>query len=192
LSFRELTAACCLLATCENPTGHTRQAPSSAPYKGSSSPLTARPQRHTIQGSHGTCIDLPKGQIHAAASSLACSHPPPAPRVRVATPVLILGIAASSTPSPRTPDAVFTPVRGGRPGMSTPGGSFSVRFEGAITGSGTRWPLRGREKHTRDREHGRASKRPGPRQQVPPYSGWQICPVKSALLSFGPMAGKHE
>ena len=60
----------------------------------------------------------------AAASSLACSHPPPAPRVRVATPILTSRTTTSSTPSPRTPVAVFTPVRGGRTGMSTSGASF--------------------------------------------------------------------
>ena len=49
----------------------------------------------------------------------ACSHPPPAPRVRVATPVLTSRTTTSSTPSPRTPVAVFTPVRGGRTGMLT-------------------------------------------------------------------------
>ena len=43
---------------------------------------------------------------------LACSHPPPAPRVRVATPILTSRTATSSTPSPRTPGAVLTPVRG--------------------------------------------------------------------------------
>ena len=52
----------------------------------------------------------------AAASSLACSHPPPAPRARVATPVLTSRTTTSSTPSPRTQDAVFAPVRGGRTG----------------------------------------------------------------------------
>jgi len=57
----------------------------------------------------------------ATASSLACSHPPPATRVRVATPVLTSRTATSSTPSPRIPDAVFTPVRGERTGMSTSG-----------------------------------------------------------------------
>ena len=61
----------------------------------------------------------------AAASSLACSRPPPVPHVWVATPILTLRIATSSTPSPRTPDVVFTPVRGGRTGMSTSGVSFS-------------------------------------------------------------------
>jgi len=40
---------------------------------------------------------------------------------RVATPVLTLKTTTSSTPSPRTPGAVFTPVRGGRVGMSTSG-----------------------------------------------------------------------
>jgi len=49
----------------------------------------------------------------ASKCSLACSHPPPAPRVRVATPVITSRFMTSSTPSPRTPDAVFTPVRGG-------------------------------------------------------------------------------
>jgi len=49
-----------------------------------------------------------------AASSLACSRPPPAPRVWVATPILTSRTATSSTPSPRTADAVFTPVRGGQ------------------------------------------------------------------------------
>ena len=57
----------------------------------------------------------------AAASSLACSHPPPSPHVRVATPILASRTTTYFTPSPRTPDAVFTPVRGGRTGMSTSG-----------------------------------------------------------------------
>jgi len=48
----------------------------------------------------------------AAASPLASSHPPPAPRVRVATPVLTSRTPTSSTPCPQTPDAVLTPVRG--------------------------------------------------------------------------------
>jgi len=48
----------------------------------------------------------------AAASLLACSHPPLAPRVRVATMVLTSRTAASSTPSPRTPDVVFTSTSG--------------------------------------------------------------------------------
>ena len=64
----------------------------------------------------------------AAASSLACSHPPPAPHVRVATPILTSRTTTSSTPSPRTPVAVFTPVRGGRTGMSTSG----VRSLGSV------------------------------------------------------------
>ena len=46
----------------------------------------------------------------AAASSLVRSHPPPAPRVRVATPILTSRTTTSFTPSPRTPGAVFTPV----------------------------------------------------------------------------------
>jgi len=51
----------------------------------------------------------------AAASSLGCSRPPPAPRARVATPVQTSRTMTSSTPSPRViPDAAFTPVRGGR------------------------------------------------------------------------------
>jgi len=62
-----------------------------------------------------------------AASSLACSHPPPAQRVWVATPILTSRSATSSTPSSRTPGAVFTPVRGGRTGTSTLGISF-LRF----------------------------------------------------------------
>ena len=57
----------------------------------------------------------------AAAGLLACSHPPPAPRVRAATPVLALRITVSSTPSPRTRGAVFAPVLGGRTGMSASG-----------------------------------------------------------------------
>ena len=60
----------------------------------------------------------------AAASLLACSHLPPAPRVWVATPILALRTMTSSTPSPRTPDAVFTPVRGGKTGISTSGVNF--------------------------------------------------------------------
>ena len=60
----------------------------------------------------------------AAASLLACSHPPPAPRVRLATLILTSRTVTSSTPSPRTPGAVFTPVRGERAGMSTSGVSF--------------------------------------------------------------------
>jgi len=60
----------------------------------------------------------------AAASSLACSRPPPAPRVRLATPILTSRTTTSSTPSLWTPDAVFTPVRGERTGMSTSGVSF--------------------------------------------------------------------
>jgi len=44
--------------------------------------------------------------------SLGRSRPPPAPRVRVATPVLTPRTATSSTLSPRAPDAVFMPVRG--------------------------------------------------------------------------------
>ena len=65
----------------------------------------------------------------AAASSLACSrHPPPAPRMRVATLILTSRTKTSSTPKPRTPDTVLTPVRGGRTGMSTSGVSFFVFF----------------------------------------------------------------
>ena len=42
-----------------------------------------------------------------AASSLACSHPPPAPRVRVVTPIQTCSrTTAPPTPSPRTPGAV--------------------------------------------------------------------------------------
>ena len=55
----------------------------------------------------------------AAGSSLTCSHPPPVPCVRVASPVLTLRTTISITRSPLTPDAAFTPVRGGRIGMST-------------------------------------------------------------------------
>jgi len=47
------------------------------------------------------------------------SHPPPTPRVRVASPILISRTSTSSTPSPRTLDAVFTLVRGGRTGILT-------------------------------------------------------------------------
>ena len=54
-----------------------------------------------------------------------CSHPPPAPRARVATPILTLRTSASSTPSPRTIAAVFTPARGERTGTLTSGISFS-------------------------------------------------------------------
>jgi len=35
-----------------------------------------------------------------------------------------LDLKICATPSPRTPGAVFTPVRGGRTGMSTSGASF--------------------------------------------------------------------
>ena len=56
---------------------------------------------------------------------LACSHPPPAPRVRVATSIPTSILTTSSTPSPRTPDAALTPVRGGRTGMLTSGVIFS-------------------------------------------------------------------
>jgi len=59
-----------------------------------------------------------------AASSLACSRLPPAPRVRMATLVLSSRTATSSTPSSRAPDAMFTPVRGRRTGTSTSGVSF--------------------------------------------------------------------
>ena len=79
-----------------------------------------------------------------AASSLACSCPPPAPRVRVATPVLTSRTATSSTPSPQTPDAVFTPTCCGRTGKSTSG---VVKCEGALAGSVAGWPLRGSEAH---------------------------------------------
>ena len=51
--------------------------------------------------------------------------PPPAPNVLVATPILTSRTTTSSTPSPQTPDVVFTPVRGGRSGMSTSGVGFS-------------------------------------------------------------------
>jgi len=54
----------------------------------------------------------------AAASPLACSHPPPSPRVRVVTPIPTSRTATSSTLCPRTPDAVFTPVRGRRTGIA--------------------------------------------------------------------------
>ena len=60
-----------------------------------------------------------------AASSMAFSRPPPAPRVRVATPILTSKTATSSTPSPRTPGAAFTPVRGGRTGTAMRGASIS-------------------------------------------------------------------
>ena len=60
----------------------------------------------------------------AAASLLACNRPPPAPRVRVATTILTSRTATSSTPSPRTPGTVLTPVRGERFGMSTSGVSL--------------------------------------------------------------------
>jgi len=55
----------------------------------------------------------------AAASSLAYSHPPPAPRVRVrmATPIPASRTTASSTPSPQTPGTMVTPVRGERTGI---------------------------------------------------------------------------
>ena len=44
---------------------------------------------------------------------LACSRPPPAPHVWVATPILTSRTTTSSTPSPQKLDVVFTPVRGG-------------------------------------------------------------------------------
>ena len=84
----------------------------------------------------------------AAASSLACSHPPPAPHVRVATPVLTSRTTTSSTPSPLTPDAVFTPVRDGRTGISTSGVSLFgfCLWVHLLVLLLRRWPLRGREK----------------------------------------------
>jgi len=49
-----------------------------------------------------------------AASSLECSRPPPAPRAHVATSALTSRTSPPFTSSPRTLDAVFKPVRGGR------------------------------------------------------------------------------
>ena len=82
----------------------------------------------------------------AAASPLACRRSPPAPGVRVTTPIPTSRTTNSSKPSPRIPDAVFTPIRGGRTGMSTSGVRF-VKCEGALVGSVARWPLRGSEIH---------------------------------------------
>ena len=64
------------------------------------------------------------------ASSVACSHPPPAPRVRMATPIITFRTTTSSTPSPRTPDAVSTPVRGERTGCRRQALVSWVLFEG--------------------------------------------------------------
>jgi len=63
----------------------------------------------------------------------------PAACARVATPILTSRTTTSSTPSPRTPGAVFKPVRGGRTRMSM--------FEGALAGSVTILPLRGKEEN---------------------------------------------
>ena len=101
-------------------------------------PTTSRPRRPlacSAQGPVACGVMRPFSPGAAsswtgAASSLACSRPPPAPRARLATPILTSRTTASSTPSPRTPDAVFTPVRGGRTGTST----SSVSASGEVRG----------------------------------------------------------
>ena len=75
------------------------------------------------------------GYWNAAASMLGYSRPPPAPRARVATPIPTLRTATSSAPSPRTPDAAFTTVRGGRTGTSSQVKIYSpVYIEQCATG----------------------------------------------------------
>jgi len=60
------------------------------------------------------------------------------------TPILTSRTATFSTPSLRTADAVFTPVRGGRTGRRRQAFISRVKCEGILVGSVARWPLRGR------------------------------------------------
>ena len=90
-----------------------------------------RPLPYPAQGSAACGVVRPfspgaTSSWTGAESSLARSRPPPAPLVRVATPVLTSRNTTPSKLSPPRPDAVFTPVRGGRTGISTSGFSFSV------------------------------------------------------------------
>jgi len=66
------------------------------------------------------CLERP----HLGSQPQAC-WPAVARRLRHAC--LTLRIATSSTPSPRAPNAVFTPVRGERTGTSMSGADFVVK-----------------------------------------------------------------
>ena len=82
-----------------------------------------------------------------AASSLVCSHPPPAPRVWVANPILTSRIAAFSTRSvPGHRTWCSRPFVAGEQRYRLQALVSWVKCEGALVGSFARWPVRGRKK----------------------------------------------
>ena len=84
---------------------------------------------------------------NAAASSLACSHPPPAPRVRVATPIHIRELRPLPRPVPGHRARCSRPFVAGEPGCRRQVLVSWVLFEGAaLAGSVTRRSLRRRKK----------------------------------------------
>ena len=75
---------------------------------------------------HAAIFTLSDLSWTGVSSSFACSRMPPAPYAQAATPILTSKTTASFTPSPQTPDAVFTPVRGGQTGTLTSGVSSLI------------------------------------------------------------------
>ena len=92
--------------------------------------VAGRPEACSAQGSvaYGAMRPFSPGATSSwtgAASSLASSRPPPAPRVLVATSVITSRTTTSSTPSPLTPVTVFVLVHGRRTETPALGVSFS-------------------------------------------------------------------
>ena len=80
-----------------------------------------------------------KGPSRVVASSENCATR--AAVTPVATPILTSRTTTSFTPSPRTPDAVFTLVRGRRTETSTSGAGSWVKCGGELACSVARWFL---------------------------------------------------